>query len=589
MPVFLKHPEAIRFSDNLSYVTDWPSSGGRLVEQPSGHRQFYGRHGQRILLSDPDGNPLHECLWKTHGNGTVRLVAARLRLDWGQWVGIKPEGLVNAISLDLSRKPGWEQLTRDDLRQMAARSMRTDMETISFFYRDEDLMLNGDGTATIRQVKDAFYVLPHGVFEEAKFMSCMSRMEWGRIDYLPVVELFLSLLPGTGSATFELIRGLYDDQNRDGARPLRYRGIPVYPSEPAFRLFSLFFSPSTATRESPVSVFLDPQRSQDVQWLPVSEYPVRCMDQAQRVCVTINKHAVQKVTCWDDPTGLAYTRLNEAGKPVSDNRGVLATATQLTLFDGQTRRELPVQSTWKLSAQTSAVSYQAWPTTWRDCFPKGSPTLGPTQAFAAVLLYPDRQEAIGEKESQPFVFDFLDDFFEEQPELHQLRAQAKRVLLSHCEAALGSCIEYQHSQQYTVWYAWPEFAQKYAQTVWNQLARRGQLSWLPNFQFFPYDRRQVEQLQEAFDWIDLWIPFSEYPDHRRLQQWGTWLGAHLREGGVGCVAGPASVGEFVQQNGLHLLHAERGEDLPTFRIHQTILPYGWLNPDLVVWIVQKAS
>ena len=179
-------------------------------------------------------------------------------------MGIKPGGLVNTISLNLSQKPGWELLTRDDLRKMAARAMQTDLETIRFFYRDEDLVLNGDGTATIRQVKDAFYVLPEGLFEKACFMSCMSRMEWGRINYLPVVELFLSLLPGTGSATFELIRGLYDDHHGSHPFPLQYRGIPVYPSEGAFRLFSQFFLPSLSTDESPLEVFLNPRRSQEV-------------------------------------------------------------------------------------------------------------------------------------------------------------------------------------------------------------------------------------------------------------------------------------------------------------------------------------
>ena len=51
-------------------------------------------------------------------------------------------------------------------------------------------------------------------------MSCMGAMHWARIDFLPVVELFQSLLPGTGSAAFELIRGLYDDQNPKEPVPL---------------------------------------------------------------------------------------------------------------------------------------------------------------------------------------------------------------------------------------------------------------------------------------------------------------------------------------------------------------------------------
>ena len=80
----------------------------------------------------------------------------------------------------------------------------------------------------IRQRKDAFYVLQDGDFEQARFMSCMGAMHWSSIDFLPVVELFKSLLPGTGSAVFELIRGLYDDQNEGKSTP-GLCGIGAFP------------------------------------------------------------------------------------------------------------------------------------------------------------------------------------------------------------------------------------------------------------------------------------------------------------------------------------------------------------------------
>ncbi|MGD9851500.1 MAG: hypothetical protein AB7T38_09545 [Nitrospirales bacterium] len=588
MPEFLEHPEAIRFSENLRYARNWSSSGGRLKELPSGHRVFLGNHGQRILLADPDGNPLHECLWREKKGGGFSLAAARLRLDWGQWVGIKPEGLVNTISLNLSRKPGWERLTRDDLREMAARSMQTDTETIRFFYRDEDLTLHGDGTATIRQVKDAFYVLPHGGFEGARFMSCMSRMEWERINYLPVVELFLSLLPGTGSATFELIRGLYDDHHVTQAFPLHYRGIPVYPSEAAFRLFSLFFSPSTiSTRESPLQVFLDPRRSQEVQWLPAMDFPVRYVDQKQRLCVTVKQQAIQKATWWDDPAGLSYTKVGDSGKLVSDNRGIITNANRLFLVDGESQQAFTIQPSWQLVPVEKPTFCIPLPTTWRDGFPQGPPTLTAGQAFASVLLYPDGEHVIGEKESQPFVLDFLDDYFEEHQEFRRERDEAKRVLLSFCEAGMASCLDYRYPHQYTVWYVWPEFAQKQAQSIWNQLARRDQLAWLPNFRIIPFASHNVDALQEAFDWMYLWIPFSEYTDSRRMDWWGTLVESHLRPGGIACVAGPPTMEKVLQEKGLQMVDIEQGENLPTFRIHKTILPYGWLNPALYICIAQK--
>jgi len=239
----LTRPGNVVFPANLSYLGNLEAAGGRMVRQPSGHLVFYGRQQRRILATDPDGNPLHECEWGSTASGADMLLRARIRLEWGQWVGLKPAGLVNATTLDLSKKPGWERLRPDDLRQMAAQAMRVPLEAVKLFYGDEDLIIDSSGTATIRHKKDAFYVLDVGLFEGARFMACMGAMHWADIDFLPVVELFQSLLPGTGSAAFELIRGLYDDQNEGAPKSLRYRGIPTYPSEAAFKLFSSFFTP----------------------------------------------------------------------------------------------------------------------------------------------------------------------------------------------------------------------------------------------------------------------------------------------------------------------------------------------------------
>lgn len=583
----LNHPQALRFPANQIYRQEWESAGGWILEQPTGHCVFYGKHGQRILLADPEGNPLHECLWEQKPTGALSLVSARLRLDWGQWVGIKPEGLVNTITLDLSRRPGWEQITQDDLRQMAARSLHSDLAMVRFFYRDEDVVLHGNGQATIHQVKDAFYVLPNGSFEEARFMSCMSRMEWSQIDYLPVVELFLSLLPGTGSATFELIRSLYDDQNSNGGRALQYRGIPAYPSEAAFRLFSLFFTPSVASRQSPLEVFLDIERSHEVHWLPASGFPVRYMDEEQHICVTVRNQMIQKVTWWDDPSGLSFNRIPESGLPVSDNRGAGITADGLWLFDGPGQKELTIRPCWQLSQPNHPVSWKPLAFSWRDGFPMKPPLLTPQEAFSSVLLYPDKSEMIGEKESQPFAFDFFDDFFEVHQDLFHLRSHAKRVLLSHCEAGLGSCLQFQEDQIHTIWYTWPQFAQKHAQSVWNRLSRMDRLAWFSNFQFIPFELFMLKALPTRYDWIYLWIPYSDYSNSNMIDCWVKFLRINLVEGSVGCVAGPRVLEENFHRLGLEILHSAAGDSLPPFRIHQTILPNGWLNPELAVWIIQN--
>ncbi len=141
-------------------------------------------------------------------------------------------------------------------------------------------------------------MLPDGAFDHKQFMACMGAMHWEDIDFLPVVELFLSLLPGTGSAMFELIRGLYDDQNQDrpAPRPLRYRGIPTYPSEAAYRLFSGFFDPQVSGGGDPFPVFMDPPRSHLVSWLPAAHPPRRYFDPTHQLCLTIRGPQIVKAT-----------------------------------------------------------------------------------------------------------------------------------------------------------------------------------------------------------------------------------------------------------------------------------------------------
>ncbi len=588
LQAILQHPEAIRFPENHIYKDHWQTSKGRARELPSGHCVFYGEHGQRILLADPDGHPLHECLWDDQIHGLPRLISTRMRLDWGQWVGIKPCGLVNTISLDLSKRPGWEHLTRDDLREMAARAMNVDIGTIRFFYRDVDLEIFSDGKATIRQVKDAFYVLQNGSFERVKFMSCMSRMEWGRIDYLPVVELFLSLLPGTGSATFELLRGLYDDQQGHTPRSLQYRGIPAYPSVGAFRLFSAFFTPLVKTGEAPQEVFLDVNRSHEVEWMPSSEYPIRHFDEEQRLSVTSHNRKIHKVTLWDDSAGLSYLTLTASGETRADGRGAQILGRELHLYDGAEHHIMKTKESWKLASQESRHDWKTSSASWRECFPKGLPQISPSRAFSAVLLYPDDSQIIGEKESQPFIFDYLEDFLEEQAELQRCRDMAEHLFLARCEANLGACLKYGRPQRYTIWYEWAEFAQKYAQQIWNRLNRQNILAWLPHFQFFPIAEEVITKTDSPYDWMNVWIPFSMYGNDQEVQQWCWFLANHLVPGGIACVAGPKMMGQLFQKQGLSVIHAEHGESLPTFKIHQAILQSSRLHPELTIWIIQQS-
>ena len=585
MDSFLTRPGNLVFSTNRALLASDEPGGLRVVRQPSGHVVVYGPQGRRMLATDPDGHPLHECEWSAGPTGGVTLARARLRLDWGQWIGLKPQGLVSRTVLDLSKKPGWQRLRADDLREMAARAMGVPYEEVRFFYGDEDLLIDGRGQATIRHAKDAFYVLDGGTFEAGpeavRFMACMGAMHWAEVDFLPVVELFQSLLPGTGSAAFELIRGLYDDQSHGRTpRPLRYRGIPPYPSEAAYRLFSGFFAPRAAEGRDPFPIFMDTARSHEVTWLPIPDPPLRYFDEEQRCCVTVQAGIVQKVTIAEDPAGLSFVNPGRGGfAPCGRNAGV--TAGRLELRDGDQVTSLPLQPSWGVIKESLAGPAPV--PDWRAVFVSGPPSVTPREAYSAVLLYPEDATEIEEAATQPFVADYLEDKREASPELAASLARSEHVLIDGFEAALGACISLDRPRDHTVLFLRQALAQKQAQQLWNRLARRRCLDWLPHIQFVSGEDARAAAYRRQYDLIYLWVPFVRWGEPQALARTGQEVAAALRPGGMAFVSGPQGLAAALQAAGLRVMETVEGETLPTLRMHRTILPRARLKTGLTLF------
>jgi hypothetical protein len=557
-----------------------------MVRQRSGHLVFYGPTNRRFLATDPDGNPLHECEWGSDASGRARLLRARIRLDWGQWVGLKPTGLINQTTLDLSKKPGWERINPDDLRQMAAHAMRVPLEEVKFFYGDEDLVIDSKGIATIRYKKDAFYVLEVGLFERARFMACMGAMHWANIDFLPVVELFQSLLPGTGSAAFELIRGLYDDQNEGTPTPLRYRGIPTYPSEAAFKLFSAFFTPQVPGEGDPFPVFMDVPRSHEVTWLPAPDPPVRCFDTAHSLCVTVKGQKIQKVTRWDDPAGLPFVQAGPGAAAPFDRSVTIAKGT-LVLHDRSTRTEIPLQPAWGSLQESLPGTPPPAPFGWAALFGDTLPPVTPQDAFSAVLLYPDDDTEIGELASQPFVADYLQDSFEQDPRLAAHLRKTASILIDNFDGAIKTCINPDRSRNHTVLYVRPAYAQKQAQQTWSELAQSRRLDLAKTISLLPAANAQ-EAYRKSYDLLFAWIPFSCFDDASKLQETARMVFGAIGQGGLAFIVGPASLKSALHsQPGFQVLSAETVESLPTFRMHRTILPKARLKQGLTLFHIVK--
>ncbi|HEV8539836.1 MAG TPA: hypothetical protein VGQ60_01625 [Nitrospiraceae bacterium] len=556
------------------------------MRQPSGHLVFYGFGNRRFLATDPDGNPLHECEWVPAAQGSMMLLRARVRLDWEQWVGLRPQGLVNSTVLDLSRKPDWQRLKADDLRLMAAQAMKVSLEEVRFFYGDEDLVIDTRGQTTIRHRKDALYVLDDGTFEHARFMACLSAMHWERIDFLPVVELFQSLLPGTGSAMFELIRGLYDDQNDKSPLPLRYRGIPTYPSEAAFRLFSGFFQPRVAGGGDPFPIFMDVPRSHEVTWLPIPDPPRRYFDQARRLCVTIKGGMIQKVTLTDDPTGLSFVAPGPNGF-ASCEHGVIVNQGKVVLMDREERAEMPASPTWGPLRDSPVSSLMPQAMGWRELFDGPPPDVKPAQAFSAVLLYPDDDREIEEVPTQPFVADYIQDMLEQRPELAASLSKADRILIHSFDAAVASCINVDRPRDYTILYHRPEFAQKQAQVLWSPLAQTQQLACARGIEFLPAETYVKAAYEQQYDLIYRWVLFAHFDQPTKLSEAIASLVIALKPGGLAFVVAPPTLDRIARTQGLRVLHTDAVETLPTFGMHRTILPKARIKAGLTLYQVAK--
>ncbi len=587
----LNTPGHLRFPSTRTLAERFDEVGGYVETLPTGHLNFYRPDGRRFLAADPVGHPLHECEWETTPAGKVSLTQARVRLDWGRWIGIRPGGLVNETRLNLVAKPDWRRITPDDLRAMAAGALGVPIEEVRCFYRDEDFAIDPKGVATIRQRKDAFYVLDGGGFETMRFMACMGAMHWDQIDFLPVVELFKSLLPGTGSAVFELIRGLYDDQNKGHAAPprvLRYRGIPTYPSEAAFRLFSGFFTPQPLGGEDPLTAFMDPSKSHLIVWLPAQHPPIRYLDESQGFCLTVKNGSVQKATLAEDPAGLPY--VSSIGRRVLPlDRSLRVEGSLLILKDRETKFILPLNP-GLLVRPSPPDECPVSPVDWRTVFVQGVPRVSPVEAFEAVPVFPEDDTEISELAAQPFVADYLDDLGEQDREIGRLRSQAKRVLIVNGDAVISTCILFDRPRDYTASVCHFAYAQRQAQQLWTQCAEVQRWDWLQRIRMVAAGTCE-EFLASGgpYDLIYQWLPYDSFDSSTTMRMIVMRLSQMLQRGGDAFVVGPVQLGELVTQERSRLLvhWDESVASLPTVLMHKTILPKARVKPGLTLFHVRR--
>ena len=511
-----------------------------------------------------------------------------MQLDCKQWVGIKPRAKTFTTQIDISPHEGWESMTLDDLREKAAEAWRVPTSEVKYFYDDNHMVHQGDGKYDIRLTKDGLYALHDGNFDKSIFISFMFQVNWAKLDLIPVVELFQSTLPGTGGAVFEFIWGIYNDQSREEELPpLRYRGLPTYPSKEAFNIFSAFFEPKGPDGKNIKTVFMDPQTSNEITWTPQKHPPVRYFSQQQQVAITAQDGYLYKVTVFDDPIAFPFTNCVGIRRPPIE-REVRVGNQSFTLLEGELGREIFFEPSGGLRPQTYPTKLaEKYPFTWKWFFNGEPPRVDPIKSLYTVPFYPEGQADIDESSIQPMVLDQIFHYMEMAPAMPAKLEKMNSVLIHTFDTVLAGCIDSSKDRVYTVLFSDPEFAQKNAQLLWNYAASKDQLSNLEKVSFLLEAEHIRDAYSEKYDLIFKWIPFMYHQDREACESMLTALSEALLPGGFMFLVAPRQLQGLFDHYKLETLYNDPVYNMPFFRQHLKMCPENQVNPDLVVYLTQK--
>lgn len=576
----------------MFFENEGPSiANTRIIVNPTGHTVFYNEEGRRFLFTDPEGNPLHEALWaQDDKTGETQLALARMRLDSRQWVGIKPRAKTFSTQIDISSHEGWEKMSLDDLREKAAEAWRVPFSEVKYFYDDEHMVHQGEGKYDIQLTKDGLYALHEGTFDKSLFISFMFQINWAKLDLIPVVELFQSTLPGTGGAVFEFIWGIYNDQSREEPLPpLRYRGLPTYPSKEAFNIFSAFFEPGAPEGKDARKLFMDPMTSHEINWTPQLHAPVRYFSDSKKIVITAQDGYLFKVTVYDDPISFPFTNCGGVRKPAIEREVRIGTQT-FTLLEGALGREIPFDPVWNIRPQTYPTKLAAkHPFTWKWFFNGEPPVVDPVKVQYTVPFYPEGAADIEESATQPMVLDQIFYYMEMAPTMPHRLERIDKVLIHTFDTVLAGCIDCTKEREYTVLYSDPEFAQKNAQLLWNYAASRDQLSNLEKVSFLLEKEHIAHAYSSHYGLIFKWIPFMYHPDREACENMLQACAGALLPSGFLFLVGPRQLSGLFDHYGLDTLYNDPIYNMPFLRQHLKMCPENQVHPDLCVFLLEKKA
>jgi len=314
--------------------------------------------------------------------------------------------------------------------------------------------------------------------------------------------------------------------------------------------------------------------------------PVRYFDQRAGACFTIQDNMLCKVTVASDPSGLSY--VSQQGRPfVPYDRSAEVVGKQVVLKDRDRKTTLAVPLLQESLRETDGPAAMS-PVDWRSVFVQGVPAILPVEAYGAVLLYPEDGTEIDEYSAQPFVADYIQDIGEQDREIGTVLSRAERVFIENGDAVVATCITFDRVRDYTVLFRRPAYAQKQAQQLWSVCAEIQQWDWLSHIRFVSDGEVRNQGAQGSYDLVYHWMPYDIADLSNNLDDQMKMISQMLRTRGHAFVIGPAHLGPRGLSQGLHICWEEPVEQLPTFRMHRTILPKAKLRGGLTLFHMKKS-
>lgn len=99
----------------------------------------------------------------------------------------------------------------------------------------------------------------------------------------------------------------------------------------------------------------------------------------------------------------------------------------------------------------------------------------------------------------------------------------------------------------------------------------------------PCDEGTGQGAAERYDLAHDWIPFAHYEQPEALTADLRSLADVLSSGATAFLVGPRSVPDFSRAVGLVVQAITPVADLPTFRMHQSVLPRARLKPGVILY------